>query len=38
MFLLRRLCRGKSGKVKVAIVIAVISADILVRMLLTHVR
>jgi hypothetical protein len=38
MFLLRRICRGKSGKVKVAIVIAVISAEILVRMLMTHVR
>jgi len=38
MFLLRRLCRGKSGRVKVAIVIAVISADILVRLLLAHVR
>jgi hypothetical protein len=38
MFLLRRLCRGKSAGVKVAIVIAVICADIAVRMLLAHVR
>lgn len=38
MFLLRRLCRGRSGRAKVAIIVAVISADILLRLLLAHVR